>query len=178
MDLLIAEIQYGQLLCGFRSFDDGMRRLWDAAALARKHHSEDSIPLDLAYFHMGVCLAEHRDPEGVWLMVSAYRLNVSREESSPWVLADLAARVARMQCDAWRAAECADFTAKALSHAAAMTPGEIKSRMLAWMRPPQVYALILQGRTEEAVALAAEFAARASLLRGASEWLARHRPAS
>jgi len=62
-----------------------------------------------------------------------------------------------MQCDAWRAADCADFTAKALSHAAAMAPGEIKSRTLAWMRPPQVQALILQGRTEEAVGSATEF---------------------
>ena len=56
-----------------------------------------------------------------------------------------------------RAAECADFTAKALSHAAAMTAGEIKSRSLAFLRPPQVYGLILQGRTEEADALATEF---------------------
>ena len=138
MDLLTAEMQYGQLLCQFRSFDDGMRRLWDAAGLARKHHSEDSRTLDLAYFHLGICLATHRDPEGVWMLVNAHRLQVSREESSPWVLAYVASRIARMQCDAGRAAECADFTAKALSYATAMTPGEIKSRTLAFIRPPQV----------------------------------------
>ena len=157
VDLLQAGIEYGALLCLFRSFDDGMRRLWDVAALARKHHSEDSIALDLSYFYIGICLAEHRNPEGVWMLVNAYRLQVAREESSPWVMAYVASRVARMQCDAYRGAECADFTAKALSHAAAMTPGEIKSRTLAFLRPPQVHALILQGRTEEAVALATEF---------------------
>ena len=157
VDLLTAEMQYGQLLCQFRSFDDGMRRLWDVAGLARKHHSEDSRTLDLAYFHLGICLATHSDPDGVWMLVNAHRLQVAREESSPWVLAYVASRIARMQCDAGRGAECADFTAKALSYATAMTPGEIKSRTLAFMRPPQVLALILLGKTEEAVALATEF---------------------
>jgi tetratricopeptide (TPR) repeat protein len=38
-----------------------------------------------------------------------------------------------------------------------MAPGEIKSRILAFTRPPQVSALILQGKTGEAAALAAEF---------------------
>ena len=137
VDLLTAELQYGSGLCQFRSFDDGMRRLWDAAGLARKHHSEDSRTLDLAYFFLGICLATHSDPDGVWMLVNAHRLQVAREESSPWVLAYVASRIARMQCDAGRGAECADFTAKAFSYATAMTPGEIKSRTLAFMRPPR-----------------------------------------
>ena len=42
--LLDAELEHGTLLCKFRSADDGMRRLWNVAAIARKHHGEDSVP--------------------------------------------------------------------------------------------------------------------------------------
>ena len=63
------------------------------------------------------------DPEGVWMMVRAYRMHASRDEHSPWTLAYLAQRVAIWQCDAGRGAECAEFADKALVHAAAMPPG-------------------------------------------------------
>ena len=62
-----------------------------------------------------------------------------------------------MQCDAGRVAECAEFVDKALVHAAAMPPGEVRSRRIATLRPTQVRALILQGKPEEAEALAAQF---------------------
>ena len=47
VDLLNAELEYGALLCKFRSADEGMRRLWDVAALGRKHHGDDSLPVEL-----------------------------------------------------------------------------------------------------------------------------------
>ena len=91
------------------------------------------------------------------MAVSAYRMATSRDEPSPWRLADKALIVARMVCDLGRGAECAEFTDKALVHAAAMPSGEARSRTMGTLRMAQVHVLILQGATEEAEALAAQF---------------------
>ena len=157
VDLLGAERRYGVLLCDFRSPDDGIRRFWDVAAIGRKHHGDDSLAEELAYFHLSECLVDRGDAEGIWMMERAYRMHASRDEHSPWVLAFLARTVAGWQCDAGRGAECAEFTSKVLVHAAAMPAGEIRSRTIAWIQPPQVRALVLQGKAEEAEALAARF---------------------
>lgn len=156
VDLLGTELRYGVLLCDFRSADDGIRRFWDVAEVARKHHGDDSLTEELAFFHLAQCLTDYGDPEGVWMMVRAYRMHASRDEQSPWALAYLAQLVAGWQCEAGRAAECAEFTDKALVHAAAMAPGDTRSRRIARLRSRQVRALILQGKTEEAEALAAQ----------------------
>ena len=75
MDLLNAELSYGALLCGFRSPDDGIRRFWDVAAIARKYHGDDSFTEELAFYQLGECLwGRGGDPEGVWMMVRAYRM--------------------------------------------------------------------------------------------------------
>jgi len=103
------------------------------------------------------CLWNHGDPEGAWMMVSAYRMATSRDEPSPWRLAEKALIVARMVCDLGRGAECAEFTDKALVHAAAMPSGEARSRIMGILRTAQIHVLILQGKTEEAEALAAQF---------------------
>ena len=60
-------------------------------------------------------------------------------------------------CNLERGAECAEFTDKALVHAAAMPAGEVKSRTIGQLRLAQVRVLILQGTTDEAEALAAQF---------------------
>ena len=65
--------------------------------------------------------------------------------------------VVAMVCDLERGAECAEFTDKALVHAAAMPSGEAKSRTMGTLRLAQVRVLILQGTTDEAEALAAQF---------------------
>ena len=84
VDLLGAELSYGALLCGFRSPDDGIRGFWDVAAIARKHHGDDSITEEYAFFGLAECLVEHRgDPEGIWAMERAYRMHASRDEHSP-----------------------------------------------------------------------------------------------
>ena len=156
VDLLGAELSYGVLLCEFRSPDDGIRRFWDVAAIARKHHGDDSLTEEVALLKLADCLwGRAGDPEAVWMMVRAYRMAASRDE--PWVLAYLAGNVAGMQCDAGRVAECVEFVDKALVHAAAMPPGAVRSRRIAGVRPTQVRALILQGKPEEAEALAAQF---------------------
>ena len=69
----------------------------------------------------------------------------------------VAVHVAAMVCDLERGAECAEFTDKALVHAAAMPSGEAKSRTMGILRLAQVRVLILQGTTDEAEALAAQF---------------------
>ena len=91
------------------------------------------------------------------MAVSAYRMATSRDEPSPWRLADMAVQVVAMVCDLERGAECAEFTDKALVHAAAMPSGEAKSRTMGTLRLAQVRVLILQGTTDEAEALAAQF---------------------
>ena len=157
VDFLGAERQYGVLLCDFRSPDDGIRRFWDVAAIARKHHGDDSLTEELAFFNLARCLVDRGEPEGIWMMVRTYRMHASRDEHSPWTLAYLAQTVATWQCDAGRATECAEFTDKALAHAAAMPAGEVRSVRIARIRPTQVRALVLQGKPEEAEALAAQF---------------------
>ena len=91
------------------------------------------------------------------MAVSAYGMAASRDEPSPWVLASMALSLAGMMCDLDRGAECAEFTEKGLVHAAAMPPGEVRSRTIGTLRVAQVRVLILRGTTEEAEALAAQF---------------------
>ncbi|MGE5714375.1 MAG: protein kinase domain-containing protein [Betaproteobacteria bacterium] len=156
-DLLEAQAGYGLLVCSFRSYADGLRMLRDTVALAREHHTDDSNPLARALGFLGNCLRKGRDPEVLWIDMDVYDVVTRRDEPSPWLLARIAASVARVHCDAWRVDECADFTAKALVHATAMPAGDVKSSILAFMRPPQVTALTLQGKTEEAATKAADF---------------------
>ena len=154
VDRLDAELRYGALLCKYRSVDEGMRRLWEAAALGRTHHGEDSLPVEVAHYHLGECLWERDDPEAVWLKASAYRMAASRGEQSEWVLALLANEVAILHLNAGRAGKSAEFATKASIHAAAMPAGEIRSRMLSNIGVTQVIGLIQQGQLEEAEALA------------------------
>jgi hypothetical protein len=93
VDLLNAELRYGVLLCGFRSPDDGIRRFWDVAAIARKHHGDDSLTEELAFFNLARCLVDRGEPEGIWVMVRTYGMHASRDEHSPWTLAYLAQTV-------------------------------------------------------------------------------------
>jgi tetratricopeptide (TPR) repeat protein/tRNA A-37 threonylcarbamoyl transferase component Bud32 len=157
IDLLNAELTYGRLLCSFRNVEEGMRRLWDVAALGRKHHGEDSLPVELAHYSLGECLCDRSDPGAVWSKASAYALALSREEPSPWVLTMLAHELAILHCNSARTAECIEFTNKALDHAAAVPEGEMKVARVATLRPWQVFTLTMQGHAEEAEARAAEF---------------------
>jgi tetratricopeptide (TPR) repeat protein len=91
------------------------------------------------------------------MAVSAYKMAASRDEPSPWRLANMAVAVLSMVCDLERGAECAEFTDKALVHAAAMPSGAARSRTMGILRLAQVRVLILQGTTDEAEALAAQF---------------------
>ena len=91
------------------------------------------------------------------MAVSAYRMATSRDEPSPWRLAQHGCTVLAMVCDLERGAECAEFTDKALVHAAAMPSGAARSRTMGILRLAQVRVLILQGTTDEAEALAAQF---------------------
>jgi tetratricopeptide (TPR) repeat protein len=91
------------------------------------------------------------------MAVSAYRMATSRDEPSPWRLAVMAHMVVDKLCNLERGAECAEFTDKALVHAAAMPSGEARSRTIGTLRLAQVRVLILQGTIEEAEALAAQF---------------------
>jgi tetratricopeptide (TPR) repeat protein len=158
VDLLGAELLYGVLLCRFRNSDDGIRRCWNVAAIASKHHGDESLTVERAFFELAGCLWMHGDLRGgASMAVSAYRMATSRDEPSPWRLAEKALLVAGMVCDLGRGAECAEFTDKALVHAAAMPPGEARSRTMGILRLAQIRVLILQGTTEEAEALAAQF---------------------
>ena len=158
VDLLNAELSYGVLLCRFRSSDDGIRRCRDVAAIASKHHGDESLTVELAFGHLAECLWGHGDRgEAASMAASAYRMATARDEPSPWRLADMAVQVAVMVCDFERGAECAEFVDRALVHAAAMPSGAAKSRMIGTLRLAQVRVLILQGTTDEAEALAAQF---------------------
>jgi tetratricopeptide (TPR) repeat protein len=64
--------------------------------------------------------------------------------------------VAILQCNVGRASECAEFANKASIHAAALSAGKIKSRMLSSSGAAQAEALLLQGKAQEAEALAAQ----------------------
>jgi eukaryotic-like serine/threonine-protein kinase len=149
VDRLDAELRYGALLCKYRSIDEGMRRLWQADALGRKHHGEDSLPVEVAHYQLGECLWERDDPEAVWLKASAYRMAASRGEQSEWVLALLADEVAILHLNARRAGASAEFATKA-----SIPAGEIRSRMLSSIGLTQVGGLIQQGKPDEAEALA------------------------
>ena len=156
--LLKAEALHGLLVCDFRDFDEGRRMLEEAAAMAKVHHTDDSEPLGTAMAFLGRCLVQNRRHlEAIGITMTAYETMARRAEPAVHVLADIAASIARMQCDAGRVAPCAEYTAKALEHAAAMPSGEIRARALGFLRPPQVMALLLQGKTNEAIALADEF---------------------
>ena len=158
VDLLRAELSYGVLLCRFRNSDDGIRRCWNVAAIASKHHGDESLTVERAFFQLAGCLWMHGDLRGgASMAVSAYRMATARDEPSPWRLAEKALMVAGMVCELGRGAECAEFTDKGLVHAAAMPPGEAKSRTIGPLRVAQVRVLILQGTTDEAEALAAQF---------------------
>ena len=158
VDLLGAELVYGVLLCRFRNSDDGIRRCWNVAAIASKHHGDESLTVERAFGHLAECLWRNGDlGGGASMAVSAYRMAASRDEPSPWLLADMALGLAVMMCDLDRGAECAEFTEKGLVHAAAMPPGEVRSRTMGTLRVAQVRVLILQGTTDEAEALAAQF---------------------
>ena len=109
---------------GFRSPDDGIRRFWDVAALARKHHGDDSLARrNWRFFTWPSALLSAATQKAVWMMVRAYRIAARRamslavEYSRIWLKP-----MASWQCDACRAAECAEFADKALVHAAAMPP--------------------------------------------------------
>ena len=91
VDLLGAELLYGVLLCRFRNSDDGIRRCRDVAAIASKHHGDESLTVELAFGHLAECLWRHGDRGGgASMAVSAYRMATSRDEPSPWRLADMA----------------------------------------------------------------------------------------
>ena len=49
VDLLNAELLFGVLLCRFRNSDDGIRRCRDVAAIASKHHGDESLTVELAF---------------------------------------------------------------------------------------------------------------------------------
>jgi tRNA A-37 threonylcarbamoyl transferase component Bud32/tetratricopeptide (TPR) repeat protein len=157
-DLLRAETMFGVLLCRFRSSDDAIRKFWDVAGMARTYHGDNSVELELVFQKLADCLLyECGDLEGVRMMARTYRMAAARAEPSPWVLTYLARNVARPQCDAGKAADCEDFTTKVLVHAAAIPEEKPRSGFIAQIRPLQVRALILQGRPEEAEALAARY---------------------
>ena len=86
--------------------------------------------VEVAHYFLGECLGDREDPEAVWLKAIAYRMAVSRAEHEAQVLALLANEVAILQRNAGRAAECAEFANAASTHAAAMSAGKIRSRML------------------------------------------------
>ena len=65
VDLLGAELSYGVLLCGFRNSDDGIRRFWNVAAIASKHHGDESLTVELAFVQLAECLWMHGDHEKV-----------------------------------------------------------------------------------------------------------------
>ena len=91
VDLLNAELLYGVLLCRFRSSDDGIRRCRNVAAIASKHHGDESLTVELAFEHLAECLGRHGDlAGGASMAVSAYRMATSRDEPSPWRLAQMA----------------------------------------------------------------------------------------
>ena len=81
----------------------------------------------------------------------------SRAEPSPLILSFRANQVAILHCNAGRPGECAEFANKASTHAAAASAGETRSKMLATIGVTQAEALILQGKAQEAEALAAQF---------------------
>ena len=61
VDLLNAELLYGVLLCRFRNSDDGIRRCRNVAAIASKHHGDESLTVELAFEHLAECLGRHGD---------------------------------------------------------------------------------------------------------------------
>ena len=61
VDLLNAELLYGVLLCRFRNSDDGIRRCRSVAAIASKHHGDESLTVELAFEHLAECLWRHGD---------------------------------------------------------------------------------------------------------------------
>ena len=65
VDLLRAELEYGVLLCRFRNSDEGIRRCWNVAAIASKHHGDESLMVELAFGQLAEwCLRIHGDPRG------------------------------------------------------------------------------------------------------------------
>ena len=156
MDLLNAELLYGGLLCRFRSSDDGIRRCRNVAAIASKHHGDESLTVELAFEQLAECLRRHGDlAGGASMAVSAYRMATSamsprRGDSRRWRTRGGYAVQPRAS------AECAEFRTKpGARRGDACGAGQVAD---AWaLRLAQVRVLILQGTTDEAEALAAQF---------------------
>jgi serine/threonine-protein kinase len=153
---IIGEAVYGATLCRLGRRHEGMRRLWDAIAMARTNHTDDAFTLDAPYSLVGSCMAAMGDTEaaaGYYVIAQGI---AERRDSTEFSRALHATRIAVMMCSAERTDECIRYADQATKHVERIPAGEFRARFAKAARPFQVHALIARGDARGAEALALE----------------------
>ena len=150
LDLNLADAVYGSIQCALGRPHDGMRRMLDSVATVRAHHTDDNYVIALSYQLIYNCLYELDEGEtAISYLLQRHELD-ERSDTTQFALAMGAEDIARFMCAVQRADECVRWAEKAASHTSRMPPGEMQATRAALIRPPQVRALILSGKTEQA----------------------------
>ena len=157
LDLNEADAMYGYLLCGLGRPHEGMRRMLDAVAVLRAHHTDDNYMLALIQGLIYNCLYNLGEGDlAVSYLIHSYELD-ERRDTTQFALAIGANAVARFMCALQRTEQCVRWVGREALHTSRVPPGEMQAHRAAGLRPLQVRALILSGETEQAEALALQW---------------------
>ena len=157
LDLNLADAMYGFLQCALGRPHEGMRRMLDAVATVRAHHTDDNYVIGLSYSLIYNCLYALDEGEtAISYLLRGYEQD-ERSDTTQFALALDAEGIARFMCAVQRTDECVRWAEKAASHTSRMPPGEMQTTFAATVRPLHVRALILSGKTEQAEAQALQW---------------------
>ena len=151
IDLNLADAVYGLVQCVLGSPHDGMRRMLDAVATVRAHHTDDNYVIAMSYGMIYNCLYVLDDGEtAISYLLLKHELD-ERSDTTQFALAIDADDIGRFMCAVQRTDECVRWAEKEASHTSRMPPGEMQATQAATsVRPLQMRALILSGKTEQA----------------------------
>ena len=151
LDLNLAEAVYGYVECALGRPHDGMRRMLDSVATVRAHHTDDNYVIGLSYSLIYNCLYTLDEGEAaISYLLLRHELD-ERSDTTQFALAIDADDIARFMCAVQRTDECVRWAEIEASHTSRMPPGEMQATQAATsVRPLQMRALILSGKTEQA----------------------------
>jgi len=151
LDLNLAEAMYGFVQCALGRPHDGMRRMLDSVATVRAHHTDDNYVIGLSYSLIYNCLYTLDEGEAaISYLLLRHELD-ERSDTTQFALAIDADDIARFMCAVQRTDECVRWAEIEASHTSRMPPGEMQATQAATsVRPLQMRALILSGKTEQA----------------------------
>jgi serine/threonine protein kinase len=157
LDLNLADAMYGYILCDLGRPQEAVRRMLDAMAVVRAHHTDDNYLIAMIQGLIYNCLYTLDEGDvAVSYLIHKYELD-ARRDTTQFVLAMGASDVASFMCAVQRTEQCVRWAEKAALHTSRMPPGEMQATHAAGVRPLQVRALIFSGETEQAEALALQW---------------------